>query len=213
VYTGTPHRYTDYSFLVNGLTADGTQGKGGGTKLVSNAYQAFTITDMAQDIVNVNTRSKKLECPSGTKLVCYSTGYSAATVVVNQGNNGTIAWGATQDTTLGRAAAGVSSFNGTIALGQASVQALANNSTITVFKSVAVGSVPVTTTGPVTGVILQPGSINGQEASVINRSSNSITFAASGTSNVADGVNCVIPPLTTRRFLWDRGTSLWYSIR
>lgn len=66
--------------------------------------------------------------------------------------------------------------------------------------------------GAVTGVILQAGSYPGQMVWVVNESvaANTITFAASGTSNVADGTSDVINGLTGRRFVWDSVTSLWY---
>lgn len=63
----------------------------------------------------------------------------------------------------------------------------------------------------VTGTILTPGTVNGQVAMFINQSgSNSVTFAASGTSNVADGTSDVIAANNAAQYLWDNSTSLWY---
>jgi hypothetical protein len=65
-----------------------------------------------------------------------------------------------------------------------------------------------------TGCILQAGTFNGQEITVVNQSaSNSITMAASGTSNVADGTSDVIAALKAALFRWVGGTTnLWYRI-
>jgi len=60
----------------------------------------------------------------------------------------------------------------------------------------------VTTAGAVTGVILQAGTQQGQPVIVVNTSANSITFAAVGTSNVADGVSDVIAANTSARYSW-----------
>jgi hypothetical protein len=66
--------------------------------------------------------------------------------------------------------------------------------------------------GAITGVILQPGTYAGQRVTVVNESAaaSTITFAAAGTSNVADGVTTVIPGLRASTFWWDTGTSRWY---
>lgn len=68
----------------------------------------------------------------------------------------------------------------------------------------------VTTSGAVTGVIVQSGTVSGQQVLVVNESANTITMAASGTSHVADGTSDVIAATTARLFVWDGGTSLWY---
>lgn len=66
--------------------------------------------------------------------------------------------------------------------------------------------------GAITGVILQPGTSPGQRVTVVNESAaaNTITFAAAGTSNVADGVTTVIPGLRASTFWWDSVTARWY---
>jgi hypothetical protein len=64
--------------------------------------------------------------------------------------------------------------------------------------------------GAVTGCILQAGSFPSQTVTVVNTGAGTITFAAAGTSNVADGVADVIPALTARTFIWDTTASLWY---
>jgi hypothetical protein len=72
------------------------------------------------------------------------------------------------------------------------------------------GLVTVGGAGGFTGVILQAGTYSGQSVTVINTGGGSITFAASGTSNVADGTSDVIAQNTARTFVWDTGNSLWY---
>lgn len=62
-----------------------------------------------------------------------------------------------------------------------------------------------------TGVILTAGTIDGQTICLINTTAaNSITMAAAGTSNVADGASCVIPALRAMIFTWDATSSRWY---
>jgi hypothetical protein len=64
----------------------------------------------------------------------------------------------------------------------------------------------------VAGVIMPAGTQPSQTVILINESvaASTITFAAAGTSRVADGVGAVIAGLTQKTFVWDSGTSLWY---
>lgn len=64
----------------------------------------------------------------------------------------------------------------------------------------------------VTGVIMQSGQKDGQQAFLLNESTaaNSITFAASGTSRVAGGVGVVLAGVTKMILVWDSATNLWY---
>jgi triosephosphate isomerase len=68
----------------------------------------------------------------------------------------------------------------------------------------------LTTTGAYTGIVLAEGVADGQLLILINASANSITFAASGTSYVADGASCVIAANTAMLFQWSLTNSLWY---
>lgn len=79
--------------------------------------------------------------------------------------------------------------------------------------------IPLSAGSAVTGVILEkpsalntPGPVNGSglQVTCTNRSANSITFAASGTSFVADGASDVIAANHAAQFTFDPGTSLWY---
>lgn len=69
--------------------------------------------------------------------------------------------------------------------------------------------------GAVTGIILAAGTYPTQEITVVNESTaaNSVTFAAVGTSFVADGVSSVIAGLNARRFQWDSATSTWFPCK
>jgi parallel beta-helix repeat protein len=97
-----------------------------------------------------------------------------------------------------------------------SPQAIGNGSTVVINGGVANANafdlIRLTAAAAATGVILPVGTYAGQEVVLINESAaaNTITMAASGTSNVADGTSCVIAGLTQKTFRWNTGTSLWY---
>jgi hypothetical protein len=62
-----------------------------------------------------------------------------------------------------------------------------------------------------TGLIMTVGAYDGQIITLIhNTATNTLTFAASGTSKVADGVLAIIQPLTSMRLTWDATSGLWY---
>jgi Pectate lyase superfamily protein len=87
--------------------------------------------------------------------------------------------------------------------------ALSNGSTI---STAGVAVVRVSSAANVTGIILEAGSPDGQLVWVVNTTGFSVTFAAAGTSNVADGTSGVIPPYGSRLYTWDDVvTSLWYA--
>lgn len=66
--------------------------------------------------------------------------------------------------------------------------------------------------GAVTGVILQPGTQDGQLLIVENDSAYSVTFAASG-SNVADGASDSIAATVSGVFSWNATALLWYRMK
>lgn len=68
-----------------------------------------------------------------------------------------------------------------------------------------------TTTGARTGIILTAGTVDGQIINLINASANTITFAAAGTSNVADGATTAIAANRAVTLIWDTGSSRWYK--
>lgn len=77
--------------------------------------------------------------------------------------------------------------------------------------------------GNVTGIILQtndPGTGGGSGGdwsnayfTLVNKGAGSITFAASGTSNVATGAACVVPAGTSMTFAWLANSALWYPLQ
>jgi hypothetical protein len=62
-----------------------------------------------------------------------------------------------------------------------------------------------------TGVIMAPGTIDGQEITVINEGAGSMTFAASG-SNVSDGGYDTIAGGTAKRYIWSTRVALWFPV-
>lgn len=92
--------------------------------------------------------------------------------------------------------------------GQSALATIATSGTIT---TSGVRVIRTTVGGAVTSCVLQAGTLAGQEITVINENttgSNTIGFAASGTSNYASPA--AISGLTAAKFVWDGGTSLWY---
>jgi hypothetical protein len=98
-----------------------------------------------------------------------------------------------------------------LSLGQsATAPVITNGSTIT---TAGVSSVArVAPGGAVTGIILGAGTWDGQICHVINESAaaSTVTFAAAGTSNVADGTSAVVTGLRSMTFVWNSSTSRWY---
>ena len=98
------------------------------------------------------------------------------------------------------------------AVNQGTAQALSTGNTITLPANT--GIVRVSAAAAVTGIILPAGTIDGQTITVIHISAaaNTITFAASGTSHVADGASDVITGPSCRVFKWSAQDSLWYKV-
>ncbi len=145
--------------------------------------RALTEGDGQNDYLNLNTVTKRLELPNGATLTQYADNYVTP---------------------------GLQLTGSSVALQQsATAPVLVNGNTI---NTAGVGVARVAPGGAVTGIILQPGTYNGQLVTVVNESiaGNTVTFAAAGTSNVADGVSDVIAGLAARLFVWDAATSLWY---
>lgn len=93
----------------------------------------------------------------------------------------------------------------------ATIQALSSSSAITLSNHF--GTYPVSLTGSVTGITLTAGPKGGQQIAIVNTSaSDTVTFAASGTSGVAGGTSVVIQPLQALSLTWDANTSLWYPL-
>ncbi len=72
----------------------------------------------------------------------------------------------------------------------------------------------ITATGSAgTGTILGVGTVDGQVITLLNVSANSVTFAAAGTSNVADGASSIMAALTANTYVWDATTTKWYHLK
>jgi hypothetical protein len=95
-------------------------------------------------------------------------------------------------------------INGPVAAAQ---NITANGQTITLPVS---NSKLLTNNGAYTGIILTAGTVDGQQLTLINNTANSVTFAASGTSNVADGVSAVIAANRAMYFEWSATAALWF---
>jgi hypothetical protein len=207
----------------NGLTPDGSVGKGGQTRIAADSNNAFTVGGAGQylDYFNVSTHTNpRFEMPNGVYLQFYSDQYSTVTSALRTGigapsngvgNNGDIyIRGDTPGTAYQQLYIKIAGawipFAGA-PIQSATAPALATGGTIT---TAGVNSARVAPTGAVTGVILQAGTIAGQEVTVVNESAFSITFAVVGTSNVADGVSAVIAANRAMYFKWNSVTAKWY---
>jgi hypothetical protein len=99
--------------------------------------------------------------------------------------------------------------NGTIRYGQsAATPDIADGGTV---SSSGVTVSRYTPAASRTGLILAAGAQSGQMVTVINNSAaNTMTFAAAGTSNVADGTGMVIAALKAAQFIWDSVAARWF---
>ena len=88
------------------------------------------------------------------------------------------------------------------------VPTLANSGTITHNNC---GVAKTTNAGATTGNIIQVGQFDGQHLVYINEGSGSVTMAAAGTSNVANGTTSVVPALAAALFVWDAAVSRWFG--
>ena len=91
------------------------------------------------------------------------------------------------------------------------VQAVSTGSTIAV-AAPSVTGIRLSAAAAATGVILAAGTEDQQEVLLFNESANAITFAAVGTSNVANGTSASIASLTGMRLIWNAqaATPSWY---
>lgn len=62
----------------------------------------------------------------------------------------------------------------------------------------------------VTGVVMAPGTQDGQMLTLMNTTGNTITFAAAGTSNVADGTLAQVPANRSFYLEWSAAAGLWF---
>ena len=98
----------------------------------------------------------------------------------------------------------------TLRLGRsvANYTTLATSGTIDVTNIGVASVIPIP--GNVTDVILEAGNRPGQTIFILNKSGNTITFAASGTSNVANGTSQVVAANAGVLCVWDADSALWF---
>jgi hypothetical protein len=207
VIVGTPNIQTSYQIYMNGLTPDGSHGKGGGQYHAIKANQACTWGDRTQDIVNLNTNGKKLELVNGAVLIGYTDNYSTKSIETLGDSFGTLRFAGDANATLARRAAGVLAFGGTYALTQGSVQVPATGDTVSMSN---IGIARLNPAGNVTGIKLVAGSFGGQTIRIINESAFTIMFDIAANSFVADGTSDVIAANTAAQYLFDNSTNFWY---
>lgn len=137
-----------------------------------------------------------------SRLISTSAGWATGKVAVTNSNVGKV----DLVSSLTLTAAAVDTLSTTQS---ATAPVIINGATIAV---TSVGVARVAPAGAVTGVILAPGTVPGQSIAVINESAaiNTVTFAAAGTSNVADGVSAVLAGLRYMEFVWNSVTARWY---
>jgi hypothetical protein len=148
----------------------------------------FTGSDGLVDVFNINTTSKRLELPNGATIQFYSDAYATAGTQITGGGIATPASATSPDP----------GANGTI-------------------NTAGVGRALVTPAAARAGIILQAGTIDGQEVWVVNQgaAANTLTFNTTpATANVASSATeTAIAGLTARKFVWVAGVALWYSAR
>ena len=212
-YSGTINVYTSYDLLVGGITPDGTIPLSGGSRIALNSANALTVTNRTNDVFNVNSFYNQLQVLQNMSFNMYSGAYGTPAFQIAPANSFNLQWN-NNDTYLGRQAAGLVKSNGAFMAGSnLGAATLVNGSTIIHFGSQANGKVVVTSASAVTGLIMQSTSNDGYITTIVNKGGFALTFATSGTSNVADGTADVIPANAARTYIYDASTSLWYPCR
>ena len=156
-------------------------------------------------LLYLNGNTNQIIIPPGSHISGEDSGYNAGNILYVDSGGNTILQA---HPTLNVIELVDSSGNVIFSTSQsASAPALATGDTIT---TIGVGMARVAPTGNVTSVILQAGVTKTQEVLVVNESSFTITFAAVGTSNVADGISAVIAANRSMFFTWNSVQSKWY---
>lgn len=93
-------------------------------------------------------------------------------------------------------------------------QAIASLGTITLPAAGDSDCIQLNPAAAATGVIMTPGTLAGQMICLLNIAvaANTVTFAASGTSNVANGVTCVIRGREMCILRWSVGQAQWFPV-
>lgn len=143
-----------------------------------------------------------------------TNGTGGAVAITAGAGSGTGSGGAITLTT-GAAGGGGSSTVGKISLASptsspvATVQVIANGSTITL-PTGGTNQLITSSAGAVTGILMTAGRFDGETVTLIKTDAGSATFAAVGTSLVADGVSAIIAANTRMTLVYDAGSAKWY---
>lgn len=180
---------------ITGPTTFSNVGTGAGTAPV-------TVTDG-----NANSSGALYWSAGAFNIDAIGAGAGSNNMILRSGGN-IVMYGSTSGIVMGYA----TQFNGAISSIPATVQDIATGNTIalpTTFNKRLTA-----TAGAATGVIMTAGTVDGQTIQLFNvHATNLITFAAAGTSNVADGVSTTIPALTGIKLVWDTTSSRWYTLK
>lgn len=175
----------------------GTQSSGEATVLAAGSVSSYTgpvsgLGPWTQRFVMVTTNGL-------TSLEGIGLGQA---IKLLPGANSPLQLSAEQTQVLG----GLSAGNGQ------ATQTLINGSTI---NTAQITVQPVTAAAAVTGIILQPGTTDGQIIMLPSdaTSPNTITFAAAATSNVRTGTGAVITPGDCMILVWVAARSLWWQVQ
>ena len=190
LFSGAQGPGTELNIKPSGtLPNDGTSSTGGTFQIQRLSNAAFTVSDNNYtDVVNVTTVSKEIGLINGSKLRGYSDAYATTTVLIDP----------------------ATSYSQMTYCARKTTQALsANSQTITTANF---GMVLLTTSGAYTGIILQAGTVDGQQIVLINNSGNTITWNATDTtSHVKAASSNTLAANSAMRFTYDTGTSLWWK--
>jgi hypothetical protein len=209
--SGTPSPSGDnWDIKGYGLTCSNSLATCGGTSIVSGYGTGFRVNNGTSDIFNINGTGNEIQGPNGAYVQLFSDNYTTKTYSLGGSYGLSYNYGATN---LSVPHQGEWQINGALADGVGAVQTPGNNGTINItVSSQRWGIIPVNPSANITGTILAPGD-SGMRFTIVNQSAYTITFAASGTSNVADGTSDVIGAYESATFYWVSGTSLWYHAK
>ncbi len=190
--TGSVAPTTAIRTICNGLTPDGTPATGSYNLFSGRSNNLFRITNTTTDVFNVNTfaSTPQVATVANAELRGYSDFYSTLIYRINPDGKGS------------------ARFSGSLSVGQsATAPDPGNNGTI---STASIGESRINPASNITGVVLQPGTVPGQEVTVVNESSFTVAFDVARISNVADGTLAVIAANRKMHFTWDSSVSQWY---
>lgn len=210
------------SSMTGGASGTGATGNGGLSKIVGGAALSTAGTGgKAQAIGGLGTTTGAGGAAELTGGVGGSSGAGGAATVTGGASAGAGGTAGAASIDAGAATGGTAAavtiggnaskivFSSIQVITPATVQDLVTGNTITIptvscKRLTAAG-------GAATGIIMTSGTIDGQILTLINAdTANDITFAASGTSHVANGTGAVVTHLKALTLVWDNTTSLWY---